>query len=193
MLPAMAALLFAAVGTGADQGNTDRVTELARKALAEELGIDAETIRVRTVEAVEWPDASLGCPKKGQQYAQVVTPGHRVLLEADGRTYAVHVAGNKALTCRGSAVEPHIVAAARLAELARADLAARLKMDPQAVKTRLLRPQSWPDASLGCPKPDVSYAQVVTRGFLIELETGGKVYRYHSDLKRVVPCDGPER
>src|SRR6266571_1558159 len=99
MLPAMAALLFTAVGTGANQG-ADRASELARKALAEELGIDAETIRVRTVKAVEWPDASLGCPKKGQQYAQVVTSGHRVLLEADERTYAVHVAGDRALTCR---------------------------------------------------------------------------------------------
>jgi hypothetical protein len=193
MLPAMAALLFAAVGTGADQGNTDRVTELARKALAEELGIHAETIRVRTVEAVEWPDASLGCPKKGQQYAQVVTPGHRVLLEADGRTYDVHVAGGRAVTCRPSADEPQMFAAGRLAKLARADLAARLKIEPQAIKTRFLRPQSWPDASLGCPKPGELYAAVVTQGFLIELEAGGKPYRYHSDQNRVVPCEEPDR
>jgi hypothetical protein len=39
----------------------------------------------------------------------------------------------------------------------------------------------------------MSYAQVVTRGFLIELEAAGKSYRYHSDLKRVVPCEEPER
>ena len=191
MLPAMAALLFTAAGTGANQG-AERATELARRTLAEELGIKAEDIRVRTVVASEWSDASLGCPKKGQQYPQVVTPGHRVLLEADGRTYAVHVAGERAVTCRGSAAEPHIVAAARLAELARADLAARLKIEPQAIKTHFPRPQSWPDTSLGCPKPGMSYAQVVTRGFLIELEAGGKSYRYHSDLKRVVPCEEPE-
>ncbi|HYR20975.1 MAG TPA: hypothetical protein VEQ15_15870, partial [Myxococcales bacterium] len=64
---------------------------------------------------------------------------------------------------------------------------------PQAIKTRFPRPQSWPDTSLGCPKPGMSYAQVVTRGFLIELEAAGKSYRYHSDLERVVPCEEPER
>jgi CO/xanthine dehydrogenase Mo-binding subunit len=192
MLPAMAALLFAAVGTGANQG-PERATELARQALAEELGISIEQIRVRTVVAVEWPDASLGCPKKGQQYLQVVTPGYRVLLEADGRTYAVHVAGNRAVTCRASADEPQIFAATRLAKLARANLAARLKIEPRAVKTRFVRPRSWPDASLGCPKPGELYAAVVTQGFLIELEAGGKSYRYHSDQNRVVPCEEPER
>jgi CO/xanthine dehydrogenase Mo-binding subunit len=192
MLPTMAALLFAAAGTGTNQG-ADRATELARKALAEELGIDPEIIHVRNVEAVEWPDSSLGCPKKGHQYTQVVTPGHRVRLEAEGRTYAVHVAGNRAVTCRASAGEPQIFAAERLAKLARADLAARLKIEPQAIKTRFLRPQSWPDASLGCPKPGELYAAVVTQGFLIELEAGGKPYRYHSDQNRVVPCEEPDR
>jgi hypothetical protein len=84
--------------------------------------------------------------------------------------------------------DEHLAAAARLSELAQRDLASRLKVPVEKVKTTL-RPHTWPDASLGCPKPDMSYAQMETKGFVIELEAGGKKYRYHSDMQRVVPCD----
>lgn len=184
----MAALLFTPLGAAADP-TAEQAAERARKALAEELGLAAERIRVRGVFATEWPDTSLGCPAKGMQYAQVVTSGHRVTVDADGNRYAVHVAGGRAVVCRVSAAEPKIVAGARVSELARRDVAARLGIEVAAVKTRFLRPQTWPDASLGCPKPGAIYAQVVTPGFLIELEAGGKTYRYHSDLDRVVACE----
>ena len=58
--------------------------------LAGQLGIAAEAITVRSVEAVEWPDASLGCPKPGMMYAQVITPGYRIVLEANGQSYEYH-------------------------------------------------------------------------------------------------------
>ncbi len=188
VLPTMGALLFTAVVSGAD-GPGAHAAEVARQTLARELGIAPDGVRVLTVSAAQWPDTSLGCPRKGTQYSPVVTSGYRVVLEARGSTYAVHVAGPRATLCAGSAAEPRIAAAARLAELARRDLAARLGIDADAVKTTSVRPQSWPDASLGCPEPGRSYAQVVTPGFLIELAAEGKTYRYHSDLKRVVPCD----
>lgn len=38
----------------------------------------------------------------------------------------------------------------------------------------------WPDASLGCPQPDMFYAQVMTDGSVIELEHDGRYYRYHT-------------
>jgi hypothetical protein len=82
-----------------------------------------------------------------------------------------------------------LAAAARLGELARRDLASRLGVPAEKVKTISLRPHTWSDASLGCPKPDMSYAQMETKGFVIELEAGGKKYGYHSDMQRLVPCD----
>lgn len=50
--------------------------------------------------------------------------------------------------------------------------------------------RDWPDSSLGCPKPNASYAQVVTRGFLIRVEAGGKRLEYHTDLNanRIILC-----
>jgi hypothetical protein len=165
--------------------------QLARKTLAEQLGVAEEAVRVQSVTPAEWPDASLGCPRKGMQYPQVITRGHQVALEAGGRSYSVHVAGGEAVVCgapRKSGSE-HVAAAGRLSELARRDLAARLKTAVENVKTVSLRPQTWPDAGLGCPQPGRSYAQLETRGFLIELEAGGRTYPYHSDMQRVVPCD----
>ena len=39
------------------------------------LGVPANQLQVVQVEAVEWSDASLGCPRPGAMYAQVITPG----------------------------------------------------------------------------------------------------------------------
>jgi len=63
---------------------------LAVEDLARRLDIPREQIRVLKVERVEWGDTSLGCPQPGKMYAQVVTPGYRVSLEAKGKTYEYH-------------------------------------------------------------------------------------------------------
>ncbi len=186
----MPPLLALVLGAAVSDASKDPVALLARKTMAAELGIAEGSIRVQSVAAAEWPDASLGCPRKGMQYAQVITRGHRVALEAGGRVYHVHVSGSEAVVCDAPKMGgEHLVGAARLSELARRDLASRLQVPVEKVKTISLRPHTWPDASLGCPKPDMSYAQMETKGFVIELEAGGKKYRYHSDMQRLVPCD----
>lgn len=67
-----------------------RLAAQARSDLAQRLTISADSIRLTRTEAVEWPDTSLGCPKPGFMYAQVVTPGYRIVLEAGGKTYEYH-------------------------------------------------------------------------------------------------------
>jgi hypothetical protein len=68
----------------------EEAVSTAKADLVKRLGVTEEEIVVRSVEAVEWPDASLGCPQPGIIYAQVVTPGFRVILEANGQTYDYH-------------------------------------------------------------------------------------------------------
>ena len=121
----------------------------------------------------------------------MVTRGHRVVLEAEGRVSTVQVAGSTAVLCEpGLAGRSLRFAAVRdVQQRARRDLAARLHVSEDAVRVTSLQPRKWPDASLGCPKPDTMYAQVETPGFVIELEAGGKTYRYHADYQRVVYCD----
>ena len=67
-----------------------RLVEQARGDLANRLGIPADQISVSSVQAVTWPDSSLGCPLPGMAYAQVLTPGVLILLEAGGSVYEYH-------------------------------------------------------------------------------------------------------
>lgn len=80
-------------------------------------------------------------------------------------------------------------AAAKVELLARKHLAARLKVHLEQVTTASVRPTTWPDTSLGCAKPGLMYAQVMTPGYLIELKAKGRTFTYHSDRNRVVACD----
>lgn len=49
--------------------------------------IDASAVNVVEVAEMTWSDAGLGCPEPGLSYAQVVTDGLRIVLEAGGQTY----------------------------------------------------------------------------------------------------------
>jgi hypothetical protein len=42
------------------------------------------------MEEQQWSDTSLGCPQEGFMYAQVITPGYLIVLEAQGQTYEYH-------------------------------------------------------------------------------------------------------
>jgi len=72
----------------------------ARSDLSRQLGVDIEIVEVLAVESVEWPDSSLGCPAPGMMYAQVITPGYRILLSAGGRTFEYHGDERQALLCQ---------------------------------------------------------------------------------------------
>ncbi len=58
--------------------------------LAEQLQIQPGQVQVVTSEAVDWPDACLGVHTPGEMCAQVITPGYRVVLEANGQRYEFH-------------------------------------------------------------------------------------------------------
>ncbi len=48
-------------------------------------------LKVESAEQGTWSDTSLGCPKKlGEAFAQVLTPGNRVVLSAGGQSYTFH-------------------------------------------------------------------------------------------------------
>lgn len=85
---------------------------MATTDLAFRLGIPQAEIQVQLVEPMEWPDASLGCPLADVAYAQVVTPGYRVLLIAAGSLYEYHTdrAGQLVLCQDGAPVLPEFPA-----------------------------------------------------------------------------------
>jgi hypothetical protein len=59
------------------------------------------------------------------------------------------------------------------------DLAAKLAIPADSIKLLESGEATWPDASLGMPEPGRMYAQMLTEGFRIVLEAGGKKYEYH--------------
>ncbi len=54
---------------------------------ADRAGVPASQVEVTSIEAREFNDASLGCPEEGMFYAQVVTPGFKIVVSADGEEY----------------------------------------------------------------------------------------------------------
>ena len=75
----------------------------ARRSLAAQLGTNADAITAVAIEPRDWPDTSLGCPEPGQAYAQVVTPGYRVVLSHTSRRYVFHTSMSHAVVCPSDA------------------------------------------------------------------------------------------
>ena len=58
--------------------------------ITDELDIELASMTIVKVEPKLWPDASLGLPEPGVAYAQALTPGYVVQLQAGDRTFTVH-------------------------------------------------------------------------------------------------------
>jgi hypothetical protein len=65
-------------------------------------------------------------------------------------------------------------------DIAVADLATRLDIDPTEIQIVSVEEVTWPDGSLGCPRPGMSYTQALVDGQLIVLSVDGTDYEYHS-------------
>jgi len=71
----------------------------ARQDLLERLKVTTGEITLVRAEEVQWSDSSLGCPKPGMMYAQVITPGYRIVLEHAGQEFDYHVGNNRMVLC----------------------------------------------------------------------------------------------
>lgn len=75
------------------------LTALAQRQLAGQLDLPVRRTRVIDVQAVVWPDSSLGCPQPDQMYAQALTNGYRIVLEAAGERTAFHADFDRVFIC----------------------------------------------------------------------------------------------
>lgn len=74
--------------------------------------------------------------------------------------------------------------AASPTEQAAQDVAAgALGVEPQEVTVLEIESREYPDASLGCPQPDMMYAQVLTSGYQATVEVDGETYDVRMDTK----------
>ncbi len=64
--------------------------------LAQRLGVAVAQVCVVEARAVVWPDRSLGCPKAGMLYPQVLQDGVYIRLSVGGRFHHYHGGGSRA-------------------------------------------------------------------------------------------------
>ena len=76
--------------------------------------------------------------------------------------------------------------AENLVTLAKENLAERTGVSFDEIVVEDVKEAEFPDASLGVPEAGRSYAQVITPGYVIRLETDGETYEYHAAGERVV-------
>ncbi len=178
------------------------ITNTARRDLAQRLNVAEDQIEVVSVERTEMPIGSLGCGETGGRQNQGLIIGDEIVLRAAGQEYTYRSGGGKPVLCSpitsssgapGGQQAPPAAAATPAAQptvqdLAIADLARRLGITATAITVREVIEAEWSDASLGCPEPGMMYAQVITRGQQIVLETNGQTYEYHAARGYVILC-----
>jgi hypothetical protein len=58
-----------------------------RNQVSEILGVPVESIQLKSIEPMEWPDSCLGLPEQDEVCTQAVTPGWLLVFTADGQEY----------------------------------------------------------------------------------------------------------
>lgn len=198
-----ALLLAGAVAAGAGPATvprTGRQTDqdpgaVARQVVAASIGVPPDTVRIFSIQARAFSDASLDCPRPGMAYAQVITPGHVVLAEAAGRRFDVRVSGDAGRICHGggrrAARVPKAPVAAGLgsaaAGKARQHLAVLLGIPADSIRVTGNRParpgEPLPGCQVACgPGGSPDCGRVITLG------AGGRDYQYLVTGDEARPC-----
>lgn len=72
-----------------------------------------------------------------------------------------------------------------------ADAAQRSSLDRGQLNVQLAAAVEWPDGSLGCPQPGMSYLQVIIPGYHVVVTAGAETYDYRVDDRgRFTLCPG---
>jgi hypothetical protein len=168
----------------------------ARDDLASRLNVDSGEISVIGAEAVDWSDASLGCPEPGKVYAQVITPGYRIVLEARGQRYEYHSdsEAKQLILCQNdqerlqtmrqkSSPEQAVISAQQ-------DLASRLRIAIDEVTVARVTEEMFPAGDLGCPCPGCPSSPMtgLVEGQRIILTARDKEYEYRARGMAVLFC-----
>lgn len=99
LVPTITRSALPASPTAVKDPTLEKLIEDAKEDLAQRANVPESVITVSSAEPVEWRDTSLGCPAEGMMYAQVITPGYRIVLEANGQTYEYHASTTRVMYC----------------------------------------------------------------------------------------------
>lgn len=111
------------------------------------------------------------------------------MLAVTGACAAVTGAGDKQPPAEpgdgGQSQEQELAARATQA------LAQHLSVPPSTIRVLSIAAVEWPDGSLGCPQPGMSYPQVITPGYRALLQHQDSIFRVHMTDRAAIVCDAP--
>lgn len=178
-----------------------QAVERARAALAAELKLaNPDVAELEGVAWVRFPSGALGCPRRGEMAAQVVTPGWRVVLRVGPDLWDVRVAdtGEAVRVCSRAGVETKPPPSKALLEDARAAAAAALRARDalarvlgaaaDAMVPTEVRPVTWPAEPADCSQPGPPRGGEGTPGFLVRLRHGGQEHLVRVEGDGARPC-----
>lgn len=184
-------------GTGI--GDSRNVVELAKKDAMVRFNLSEEDIKVDAVIPVEWTDTSLGYPEPGKEsgkdYEIKTIKGYTIFIIAKDKTYEYHSDYSRiappAYPVPDLEDMPMIINKSQdvpgnILDLIKKDLKSKYNVSEQDIIVLRITPVTWPDTSLGNPQPGMSYAQVLTPGYVIVVTDGKKTYEYHTGLNTVI-------
>jgi hypothetical protein len=171
--------------------------QLVVEDLAQQVSAPIDQIELVSIEAVDWPDAGLGCPDPATLYAPAVTPGFNMTIRVNGRLYEYHTdASQNFVLCEPKTGQLEPIpedeinlgglqpGAVEILNQATADLAERLGVSVDDIQVAQVEAVVWPDGSLGCPEPGSMYTQALEDGMIIRLSVDSQIYQYHSGISR---------
>src|SRR5438445_13657885 len=89
-LPASASPVASVLPGSSSAADSQPAVDAAMRDAAAHLGVSQANLKVDQVEPRQWGDSSLGCPKPGLMYSQVVTPGFVVIISGAGNQLEYH-------------------------------------------------------------------------------------------------------
>lgn len=151
----------------------------AQLALAEALEIAPEAVTFVSSEPVEWTDACLGLAAHDEMCAQVITPGYRIVLAADGQQHVVHTdaAGDQARVAEpnaGASLPEAALAAQRV-------LSEQLGVELSSIRIISVVAVEWRDGCLGLAAPDEMCTMAIVPGYQVILEVDGQQFMLHTN------------
>jgi hypothetical protein len=196
-LPAPSALEPAVTEADEDSfsNGVQAVIDSALADLSGRQGVNPANIRLISLEAITWPDTSLGCSSALEGHPGTVR-GYRLLFSAGRALYTYHAdRGETVVLCedqdwtdwQGEPLAPDPIAESMI-ELAARDAARQLEIPQSQIALTSLMAVTWPDASIGCPRPNAEYQEQAEPGFRLVFRAGEAAIIYHTSIRHVVRC-----
>jgi hypothetical protein len=77
----------------------ESMVELSARDAAKHFEVPESDVRLVSLVMVDWPDSSVGCPKPNADYAEVSTPGYRMVFRAGQDTLIYHTSIRDVVRC----------------------------------------------------------------------------------------------